>query len=192
MSKQKRGGQNRAKPCRRTDAKKAAEQGAVRLRDEFEQRKRQAFARAELELDSEDLEILRLILNHPGITHRQIAELRGVRRRQTITERINKPKFQRALAEANRPAMEIIQASQARAARKIAKLIDHEDPRIALRAAELIVAPLIRESGDAENASFLRFVQEAYELATKGSDSRERAAEQEKPICPQSIEPASR
>src|SRR5262245_35310856 len=112
---------------KRTDADRRADKKSVRapaqLAAEFERRKRAQLARAAIELDHVDAEILRMLLQHPTITHRQIADILGCRR-QTVTVHINAPKFKRALESANRSALEIFESNKAKAARKLGQLID--------------------------------------------------------------------
>ncbi len=158
-----RGPQRLAKDERRaTGAKEAAE-----LRADFERRKHQQIARAALELDHVDAEILRLMLTHPAITHHQIAACLGLARRQTVTERINASKFQRAIEIANRSALEIFEANKARAARVLGELLGSEDERVKIRAAIAHMWPHIHvhDDGKTSAADFVRFIEEAYELA---------------------------
>jgi hypothetical protein len=132
---------------------------------EFARRRRAEVVRASLELDHVDVEILRLVLQHPGITQEQIGDLVGLRRQQ-VNVRMRADKFQRALRAAQRSALEIVQDNSVAAARRLGELIRHEDPRVALRACIAHLAPLLyRRVSDTEAEAFARFLEDAAALA---------------------------
>lgn len=154
---------------KRTDADRSAgpnKPTPAALRDDFERRKRQQLAKAAVDLDHVDAEILRQMLTHPAITHAQIADLLGLPRRQTVTERVNASKFKRALEIANRTALEIFEANKARAARVLGELLGSPDDRIKIRAAIAHMWPHIHagEKGTGTE-DFVTFIQEAFEQA---------------------------
>jgi DNA-binding Lrp family transcriptional regulator len=141
--------------------------------DAFEASRRAQSVRSTWELDGIDSRILEMQLRHPAITHREIGDILGIRR-QTVTERVNAPKFKRATAIANQAARDIYLGAQAEAARKLRQLVHSEDERVALRACITLLWPIIHRPADEAHASeFARFIAEAYELAqqNKGRSS---------------------
>lgn len=154
-------------PRRLTDAERAeaAKRQEAELAEEFERRKRAQLAKAALELDPTDLAILGHALNHPGLTQEQLGDLVGLRR-QAVNERMNAPKFKRALEAAGRTALEIFEANKAKAARKLGALIDSPDDRVAIRAAIAHMWPEIHREDKGSGGDFVAFIQEAFERAT--------------------------
>jgi hypothetical protein len=138
---------------------------ATRAREEFERRRRRDLAKAAIELDPVDILILEHTMFRPWLTQEQVGDLVGLGR-QAVNERINAEKFKRAIAEAGRSALEIFQSNQAKAARKLGKLIEDPDSRIAIRAAIAHMWPHIH-AGDAsrDGDDFVTFLQEAFEHA---------------------------
>ncbi len=172
----------RAKACRRDKRSPApnaipifetSEQQQAREAREFERRRRAELIRAKVELDPLDGRILECLMRHPKITHRQIADLLGIGRRQTVTSRINAPKFQRALKEANLSAVEIFELNKRRAARVLGQMLGSPDERIKLRAALSFMWPEIHDQAKAANGpdDFITFIREAFERATNGDTS---------------------
>jgi predicted DNA-binding protein (UPF0251 family) len=147
------------------------------LQTEFERRKRAQIAKAAIELDHVDAEILRLLLTYPSMTQEQIGDVIGLSR-SAISERVNAEKFKRAIEIANRSALEVFEGNKARAARVLGELLASPDDRIKIRAAIAHMWPEIHQQDKSGGASdFVAFIQEAYELAneTKSGASSESA-----------------
>lgn len=141
-----------------------------RQAEAFERHRTQQLARAALELDPMDAEILKLAVVHPGLTQEQIGDLVGLGR-QAVNERMNAEKFKRAIAIATRTAIEIFDANKAAAARKLGELIQSKNDYVSLRAAVAHLWPHIHTSAkDGGTDAFVSFVQEAFELATKSAE----------------------
>jgi predicted DNA-binding protein (UPF0251 family) len=140
-------------------------ENVIDARAELDRRRKQAIAKAALELDHVDGEILRLMLMHPGITQEQIGDLVGLTR-QTVNERVNSPKFDRALEVSARSALEIFESNKSRAARVLGELLGSKDDRVRIRAAIAHMWPHIHgDLKDGSASDFVNFIQEAYELA---------------------------
>lgn len=147
---------------KRADADKA---DLVAKQEDFDRRKRHQIARASIELDPVDILILEHVLLRPYLTQAEIGDLVGLGR-EAVNIRINSDKLKRAVAEAGRSALEIFEQNKARAARKLGKLIDDPDSRIAIRAAIAHMWPHIHAGGEGKSGDdFVRFIQEAYEQA---------------------------
>jgi hypothetical protein len=147
------------------DAVREAERARQRQEDELAARRRRDLAKAAIELDPVDVLILQHQVLRPWLTQEQIGDLVGLGR-QAVNERINAPKFQRAIAEAGRSALEIFQSNQSRAARKLGKLIDDPDSRVAIRAAIAHMWPHIHADSNAKTGDdFVKFLQEAFDKA---------------------------
>lgn len=158
-------------------AKRVAEAKAAQAeeRTEFERRQARAIAKASVELDEMDLAILRLSLQHPGLTQEGIGDIVGLSR-NSVNTRVNAEKFQRAVATASKSAIEILDGNKAAAARKLGELINNPDARIAIRAAVAHLWPHIHAPNDGKSGGdFVAFIQEAFELANA------KAADQAKP-----------
>lgn len=113
-------------------------------------RQRHAELQALIELDAKDLAILELHLAHPYLTQRQIGTHERVQlSRNAVRARMQAPKFKRALAEAARPALDIVRSNQAAAARRLGQLLHDPDARVALRAAIAHLWPLLRHEEEA-------------------------------------------
>jgi predicted DNA-binding protein (UPF0251 family) len=146
-----------------------------RLAAEFEARKRQQLAKAAIELDAKDAEILRLHVTYPALTQEQLGEFVGLGR-QAVNERMNAAKFKRAIEIASRTAVEIFEGNKAAAARKLGALINSIDDRVALRAAVAHLWPMIHSQKEGSGDQFVQFIQEAFELAKAGEASSNSAA----------------
>jgi hypothetical protein len=134
-------------------------------RTEFERRRKQSIARAALDLDPIDGAILGLIINHPMLTQTQIGEIVGLER-HAVSERMNAPKFKRAVAEANRTSLEVFEKNKTHAARVLGRLLDSKDEHVALRAAIVHMWPHIHAEGrGGAGSDLVSVIQEAYELA---------------------------
>lgn len=151
-------------------------ENVIDARAELEKRRRAAIAKAALELDHVDGEILRLMLQYPKITQEAIGDAIGLSRKQ-VNGRINAPKFQNALQVATRSALEIFESNKARAARKLGSLLDSKDEHIAIRAAIAHMWPHIHgEAKDGSASDFVTFIQEAYELANAKNEPPAKAS----------------
>ncbi len=164
---------NRSKPHTLEDARspaakrRAALEEAEQQQADFERRKRAQLATATLELDHVDAEILRLMLQHPKITQQTIGDIIGLSRRQ-VNVRIHAGKFQRALGEANRRAIELFEEHKTAAARRLGELIDDPDPHVAIRACIAHLWPHIHATAErTSTADFVTFIEEAYERANR-------------------------
>jgi hypothetical protein len=161
------------RPARPTSAElgRPGAQQVEQARADFETRRRQQIAKAALELDHVDAEILRLMLMHPGITQKQIGDMIGLTRKQ-IRVRLKAAKLKRALEIANRSALEIFQGNQAAAARRLGELIHSRDEHVAIRATIAHLWGFIhQEKGNMGADQFVAFIQEAFELAQASSSS---------------------
>lgn len=144
-------------------------------RQEFEKRRLRDIERASLELDAMDTAILRYALQFPGLTQQQIGNLVGLNR-EAVNIRMNAPKFERAIASANRSALEIFADNKRRAAVRLGNLIDDPDARIAIRASIAHMWPHIHGEATAAGNDFVTFLQEAFELAEQNRPPAEASA----------------
>ena len=113
---------------------------------------------------------------HPNLTQKQIGEQIGFSR-EAVTARINAARFQRALAIAKRPALEIFQTHKAAAARRLGDLIHSEDERVALRACIAHLWQFIHGDDAVEKGAFVTWCQEAFKLANQTTEERARLNE---------------
>lgn len=93
-------------------------------------------------LDAKDKEILKLKLEQPSRTMLELSELTGISWRQIAT-RISRPHFKRAMARAQRKAIDIILDAKERAAYRLIELIDSKDEQAALKASIAILADIL-------------------------------------------------
>ena len=156
-------------------------------RAEFERRRQAQIAKASLELDNVDAQILQLLLRFPGLSQTVIGQHVGLTR-QAVAHRVRAQKFKRALYEAHRVALDVYQSNQAAAARKLGALIHSDDATIALRACIAHLWPIIhRDPQDSTGHDFAQFISEAYELASKQrTATRARPAGRKLPPAPPS------
>jgi len=134
-------------------------------RADFEARRQASIARAAFELDHVDATILGLLLQQPQLTQEQIGQIVGLGR-EAVNVRINAAKFQRAIHEANRSAIEVLDKNKAHAARVLGRLLDSKDERVQIRAAIAHLWPHIHaEGGGGMGSDLVSLIQEAYELA---------------------------
>jgi hypothetical protein len=162
-----------SRQAREAAMKAAADKEAAAL----EARRRRDLAKATLDLDPMDLAILEHVLRFAGITQEQIGDLVGLSR-QTVNERVNSDKFQKALAHASRSSLEIFESNKAKAARKLGALIDNPDVHVALRASIAHLWPTIHAPGGTgtKDEDFVAFVQEAFERANGAREDEAAAA----------------
>lgn len=145
------------------NARAAAE--AERL--EFEKRRKAALARATIELDTTDVRIIEHLVLRPWLTQEAIGDLVGLSR-QSVNERVNAPKFQRAIAESAKSALQIFESNKAKAARKLGLLLDSIDDRVAIRAAIAHMWPHIHaEGGKTGDEDFVSLLKEAADKAER-------------------------
>jgi hypothetical protein len=103
-------------------------------------------------LDAVDKKMLALEIERPGIKSSDIAAQVGLQR-DTVTRRRKAPLYQRALHEALKSPLDIIRDGQAKAARKLIKLLDAttytvdghvvDDVKTQLSAAATILRPVL-------------------------------------------------
>jgi DNA-binding Lrp family transcriptional regulator len=84
------------------------------------------------ELDDIDKEMIRLRLERPTITYREIGEKLDLNLKQ-VWKRYNEPIFQRALTEFQKKAIDIILDAKAKAARRLVRLVDSENEQVAAK-----------------------------------------------------------
>lgn len=161
----KRRRQKPTKPDTRRGRRQAALDEVARQRDEFKRRKRAQLAKAMLELDHVDAHILQLMLQHPKITQQTIGDSIGLGRQQ-VNLRIKAGKFQRALHESTRSAVELFEENKTAAARRLGTLVHHADPHVSIRACIAHLWPHIHATDERTSvADFVKFIEEAYERA---------------------------
>lgn len=115
--------------------------------------------------DDVDRTMLRIILERPGITDRELGSYLNLERSR-VNRRRNRPSFAKALEESRLDAMAIFVRNQAAAARKLGALINSANEYIAFRSAREHVMPLVRaaaEAGGSDAQAFLRFLEESYQ-----------------------------
>jgi predicted DNA-binding protein (UPF0251 family) len=140
----------------------------ARQASDVEKRHRAAIAKAAVELDTTDASIIRLHLMYPTMTQEQIGDVIGLSR-QAVNERMNAPKFKRAVEVAVRPALEIFESNKPAAARRLGELIQSPDHHIAVRASMAHMwSEIHRNDKGNSGADFIAFIQEAYERANPG------------------------
>lgn len=77
-------------------------------------------------LDEVDRELLRLKLERPTLTLKALGQLVGMSKNK-VYDRISRDEFQRALAELQKDAIQILQEAKAKAARKLVRHIDADE-----------------------------------------------------------------
>lgn len=93
-----------------------------------------------------DILLLNEILSNPGATDQELGEKLGLSRVQ-IWRRRNDSEFQILLQKNAARSFEIFRHHQLLATARICELISHPDPRIALKASELVIG-FVGQSGE--------------------------------------------
>lgn len=95
-------------------------------------------------LDELDHIMLKQLFEYPSTTFDELAVL-VKRTKGSVIARYKKPAFQRAFAEIRAKTWDIIQKGQNQAARRLLKLVQDPDKRIALEAARLLMGPILNK-----------------------------------------------
>lgn len=98
-------------------------------------------------LDSIDLDIIKYLTDHPNATCPEISEAIGMSERQ-IWNRRKRQRFIDAMAELNKPTLEVIEKAQKISARRMVALANSSDAQVALEAGKLLLKPLLAEKID--------------------------------------------
>ena len=101
-------------------------------------------ARTDYELDKTDERIIQLMLEYPAITKTKLATVLGFSRK-TIHDRLRKPSVQRAFVDLRKNGVQLIKDVQEQGIRRMRKLIQSTDERIALDAARFVLLPMFNQ-----------------------------------------------
>ena len=93
-------------------------------------------------LDEVDKELLRLKLEKPTISYSVLAEKIGMSL-QHVFKRCKDETFQKALAEYQKHAIDIVRDAKQKAARKLVKLVDSSDERVSLQTCLALCADVL-------------------------------------------------
>ncbi len=93
-------------------------------------------------LDETDKELLRIKLEQPAISYSQLSGKLGMSLGQ-VYKRCKEEIFQKALTEYQKHAIDIVRDAKQQAARKLVKLINSTDDRVALNACLAICADVL-------------------------------------------------
>lgn len=102
-------------------------------------------ARTNYELDKTDERIIQLMIEYPSITKTRLALVLGVTRK-TIHARLRKPSVQRAFVDLQKSGIQLIKDVQEQGIRRLRKLIQSTDEKIALDAARFVLLPMFNQS----------------------------------------------
>ncbi len=97
------------------------------------------------ELDAIDHKMLKHIMEYPETTNVQLAAVAGIAE-STVRLRYKKPAFQNALKDLRASTWDLIERAQNMAIRKLMKLIQDPDKRIALEAAKYVLKPKLDQA----------------------------------------------
>lgn len=113
------------------------------------------------QLDDFDNKILRMMIEYPEATYKDIATSTGNKlSAYQVSERVKRPAFKKALDDVRASAWDIICRAQGIAARKLMRWINSDDAKISLRAIEIALKPLIEAPPIINNNSFYQMVHE--------------------------------
>lgn len=98
-------------------------------------------------LDDKDDFILRHVIQYPNTKIKEIAEILKMKP-QTISDRIKKPAFQKALADLKADAWDLVKRSQVKAMRRLMKIIENGNDKDAIEASKLVLNPMFKQFND--------------------------------------------
>lgn len=96
------------------------------------------------ELDNIDMALLRHLAKFPDTPHAHLAKLVGIQR-SAVSKRMKKEAFKRAWDEVLADTKSVMQKNALMAAKRLAKLIQHDDDEIALNAIKVALAPWVQQ-----------------------------------------------
>jgi len=104
------------------------------------------------ELDNIDMALLRHLAKFPDTPHAHLAKLVGIQR-SAVSKRMKKEAFKRAWDEVLADTKSVMQKNALMAAKRLAKLIQHDDDEIALNAIKVALAPWVQQQLAMANAA---------------------------------------
>jgi DNA-binding Lrp family transcriptional regulator len=96
-------------------------------------------------LDETDHKLLKHIIEFPQTSFKELGKIIGMSA-NGVRKRYKKPAFQKALEDIKSETWDLIRRAQNLAARRLMKLVQDSDKKVALRACELIMQPLLSKA----------------------------------------------